>query len=72
VLNSCIEVSDYIEPYSLCQTLLPPPQSTLGSTRAKPSGIPPPLQRGGRLRADKFHIRTNDAKVGLSDHDVES
>ena len=46
VLNSCIEVSDYNEPYSLCQPLLPSPQSTLGLTRAKPSGILPPLQGG--------------------------
>jgi hypothetical protein len=44
VLNSCIEVSDYNEPYSLCQPLLPSPLSTLGLTRAKPFGIPTPLQ----------------------------
>jgi hypothetical protein len=43
VLNSCIEVSDYNEPYSLCQPLLPSPVSTLGLTRAKPFGIPTPL-----------------------------
>jgi len=43
VLNSCIEVSDYNEPYSLCQPLLPSPLSTLGLTRAKPFGIPTPL-----------------------------
>jgi hypothetical protein len=44
VLNLCIEVSDYNEPYSLCQPLLPSPVSTLGLTRAKPFGIPTPLQ----------------------------
>ena len=34
MLNSYIEVSNYNEPYSLCQHLLPSPQSTLGSTRS--------------------------------------
>jgi hypothetical protein len=47
VLNSCIEVSDYNEPYSLCQPLLPSPLSTLGLTRAKPFGIPTPLHYKG-------------------------
>jgi hypothetical protein len=46
VLNSCIGVGDYNEPYLLCQPLLPLPGSTLGLTRPKPSGnlpryIPP-------------------------------
>jgi hypothetical protein len=49
VLNSCIEVSDYNEPYSLCQPLLPSPMSTLGLTRAKPFGIPTPLHHGVEL-----------------------
>jgi hypothetical protein len=43
VLNSCIEVSDYNEQYSLCQPLLPSPESTVGLTRAQLSGNPPPL-----------------------------
>ena len=43
VLNSCIKVSDYNKPYSLCQPLLPLPLSTLGLTRAKPFGIPTTL-----------------------------
>ena len=44
MLNSCIEVSDYNEQYSLCQPLLP--SSTLGLTRAKPE-----------LNPAAFHLR---------------
>jgi hypothetical protein len=47
VLNSYIEVSDYNEPYSLCQPLLPSPLLTLSLTRAKPFGIPTPLHLSG-------------------------
>jgi hypothetical protein len=46
MLNSCIEVSDYNEPYLLCQPLLLLPLLTLGLTRAKPFGIPTPLHTG--------------------------
>ena len=34
MLNSCIGVSDYNEPYSLCQPLFPSPVFTLGSPRS--------------------------------------
>ena len=44
MLNSCIGVSDYNELYSLCQPLLPSPQSTLGLTRST-QRQPTPLQR---------------------------
>ena len=56
MLNSCIEVSDYNEPYSLCSPLLPSPQSTLGLTLAKPSGIPPPLNVVGEGNAAKDSV----------------
>jgi hypothetical protein len=58
VLNSCIEVSDYNEPYSLCQPLLPSPVSTLGLTRAKPFGIPTPLHNRAFRQVQGLLMRT--------------
>jgi hypothetical protein len=60
VLNSCIEVSDYNEPYSLCQPLLPSPVSTLGLTRAKPFGIPTPLHEAGLV-----DVKNRVGRVGI-------
>jgi hypothetical protein len=47
VLNSCIGVSDYNEPYSLCQPLLPSPLLTLGLTRSTQRHTTP-LHRGDK------------------------
>jgi len=65
MLNSCIEVSDYNEPYSLCQPLLPSPQSTLGLTRAKPSGIPPPLHGGTKADYKNFVVFLKELRAAL-------
>jgi hypothetical protein len=45
VLNSCIGVSGYNEPYSLCEPLLLSHLSTLGLTRST-QRHPTPLQNG--------------------------
>jgi hypothetical protein len=70
VLNSCIEVSDYNEPYSLCQPLLPSPVSTLGLTRSTPSAFQPrytsyrPLQATLETLADFLLLLQDSASRG--------
>ena len=55
MLNSCIEVSDYNEPYSLCQTLLPSPLSTLGLTRSTQRHTTPLHTRRLRTWRSRMH-----------------
>jgi hypothetical protein len=53
VLNSCIGVSNYNEPYLLRQPFLPLPESTLGLTRPNPA-ISDPVTPGRGSLIDEF------------------
>jgi hypothetical protein len=64
VLNSCIEVSNYYEPYSLCQ----PPSSLPDNpwfNDDKPRGIHNPLHFKHHSWLDQEELRTPDIRVYL-------
>jgi hypothetical protein len=58
VLNSCIGVSDYNEQHSLCQPLLPSPESPFGLTRST-QRQPTPLHRG----IPNHHLPSTDTSL---------